>query len=536
MGTIRWGWNKDAFLRGEAGGVAGNTTSNLADSVDDAVTSNYWWGWVIMIDQVLLTLRKASAWADSCSCHSDMLAAVSRKELEVTAEVVKRLQSCPMRCRRAAEIASEEFLQIIESSAEATAAELIISLPGNLTAAERRSAVEDFDLARAHLTFYFTSKLAYTAEEPWNVVILSHFDQHKARAAGRNVLRSRHPHPLMLRLRTDLRGQMQAWIGGAPLLQFKELAAVICGLRGINTRERPAEGQHAKQHKRGLGRHCHTEAFMSYGLRKTEYVQEIQANQTASAEFAFCCQCVPNAEAACEAAGFSKHPAIQEQTRERNMFRHPIYGRVIYHADGMTLYRSPPPAIGFNRDNRPGPGAGEDECQDNDAGGGDGAGGGGDGHGGGGDGADRRGDCAEGEADGPKDNVNEGSMGSPGFGACSGDQPVNGVDHAAGSQGQQSTSHCGGSGSGQQQGQRGDRGELCHRVSSVQGAGGGQDDGNDEDDGRGHCQHRHVIRWHHGAFQLLLNDLLQFVNALLKHEQATYFSLPLHQGTLSSLR
>ena len=99
MGTIRWGWNKDAFLRGEAGGVAGNTTSNLADSVDDAVTSNYWWGWVIMIDQVLLTLRKASAWADSCSCHSDMLAAVKRKELEVTAEVVKRLQSCPMRCR-----------------------------------------------------------------------------------------------------------------------------------------------------------------------------------------------------------------------------------------------------------------------------------------------------------------------------------------------------------------------------------------------------------------------------------------------------
>ena len=103
----------------------------------------------------------------------------------------------------------EEFLQIIDSSAEAIAAELIISLPGNLTAAERRSAVEDFDLARAHLTFYFTSKLAYTAEEPWNVVILSHFDQHKARAAGRNVLRSRHPHPLMLRLRTDLRGQMQ---------------------------------------------------------------------------------------------------------------------------------------------------------------------------------------------------------------------------------------------------------------------------------------------------------------------------------------
>ena len=86
--------------------MAGNTTSNLADSVDDAVTSNYWWGWVIMIDQVLLNLRKASAWADSCSCHSDMLAAVSRKELEVTAEVVKRLQSCLMSCRRAAEIAS----------------------------------------------------------------------------------------------------------------------------------------------------------------------------------------------------------------------------------------------------------------------------------------------------------------------------------------------------------------------------------------------------------------------------------------------
>ena len=88
--------------------------------------------------------------------------------------------------------------------------------------------------------------------EPWNVVILSRFDQQKARAAGRNVLRSRHPHPLMLRLRTDLRGQMQAWIGGAPLLQFKELAAVIGGLRGINTSERPAEGQHAKQHKRAL--------------------------------------------------------------------------------------------------------------------------------------------------------------------------------------------------------------------------------------------------------------------------------------------
>ena len=64
---------------------------------------------------------------------------------------------------------------------------------------------------------------------------------------------------------------------GVAVAGMEELCGYIGKLRIIRTSERPGEEQHAKVHKRGMGRHFHTDQFMSYWLRSPEIAAEINA-------------------------------------------------------------------------------------------------------------------------------------------------------------------------------------------------------------------------------------------------------------------
>ena len=61
----------------------------------------------------------------------------------------------------------------------------------------------------------------------------------------------------------------------------------VGALRAIRTNERVGEGQHAKVHKRGLGRHRHTVHFMSYGLRAKELAGMMNRDPHALSELAY---------------------------------------------------------------------------------------------------------------------------------------------------------------------------------------------------------------------------------------------------------
>ncbi len=148
-----------------------------------------------MMNKVCAMLRRASAWSDSCSCHAAFLQANAYDTLP--SELKKAVDTCPMRCRRAAELSSGEFLAAVHDALQVSNAELIAELPRALPATDRQALLLDIDYALSHSVLYLTAKLSYASELPWSVVQIAHFDTDIVGAAARRALESKHPHPVL---------------------------------------------------------------------------------------------------------------------------------------------------------------------------------------------------------------------------------------------------------------------------------------------------------------------------------------------------
>ena len=144
-----------------------------------------------------------------------------------------------------------------------------------------------------------------------------------------------HPQRVKLRqrLRGELRPQCEQWLGseGSEALfqpALKELVRLVSALRFIPTSERPIEAQHAKTHKRGLGHHHHSEAYMSQYLRKAEVVDMLEKRPESLKNLAFFCTVGRNATRSRAALGLSHHQSILAATSEKRMDRGPSYSKV----------------------------------------------------------------------------------------------------------------------------------------------------------------------------------------------------------------
>ena len=163
-------------------------------------------------------------------------------------------------------------------------------------------------------------------------------------------------HPLRLKLRGPMAPVLQRVLAGEDQFAAEqvEFAIEVSKLRFIPTCEYQAEGQHAKTHKRGLGRHNHTEQYQSYGLRLPELARALDSRPEVMHELAYCCQVTYNAQMACQAVGLSGHPSVTQQTHEaaatQRKSRLLVHAKVIYHADSHTLYRAVPPDLEYRPD------------------------------------------------------------------------------------------------------------------------------------------------------------------------------------------
>lgn len=195
--ALRWGWSKAKFL-GDQGAASvdgpggAEATSNMAMTVDAAVGSQMFWSWLRMLEALSATLRKASAWADGCACHSDLH--------DVFADVPLRLQrqwaSCPMRGMRAPELSAGLFTKLFTSLCKRSAAELMVDLHRDLQAEERADIISEYGLAASHMCFYVVLKLAHFRELPWKVFQVAHYDISVAHAALAECLSATHKHPI----------------------------------------------------------------------------------------------------------------------------------------------------------------------------------------------------------------------------------------------------------------------------------------------------------------------------------------------------
>ena len=197
----KWGWDKDAYVRGaqddgdegQAHQARVQEATAIASMVDDAVTDVLWWAWVMMMDKLCLLLREAARWAGRCSCHEKY---IKQHVLEVFPKVLKVIAQCPLRGRRAPELSKGAFFHMLQDVADTTAADLVAQLPAGIPAQSRVDLLQEFDLGRAHIDFYFAVKLSYLSEEPWCIVQLADSDLATQSNMIRQVLASQCQHPL----------------------------------------------------------------------------------------------------------------------------------------------------------------------------------------------------------------------------------------------------------------------------------------------------------------------------------------------------
>ena len=161
-------WDEDVFLGGNADQDEGRrrSTLDLAQDVSKAVHDPAWWAWLSMLEVLCGLLREHTVWAESCPCHYDILHSHGQ---HLSKELKAQFKCCPMRGRRAAELAAGEFLELLGRLWAVTSVNLLRVLPANTNQGQRCSILQEFDHARTHPGFYFAMKVSHLQEMPWKI-------------------------------------------------------------------------------------------------------------------------------------------------------------------------------------------------------------------------------------------------------------------------------------------------------------------------------------------------------------------------------
>ena len=190
------------------------------------------------------------------------------------------------------------------------------------------------------------------SEPPFLLFQLAHHDEEVARSACERLLESATAHPRHRRLLQEpLRSQARQWLDGTDLMDksVSDLCNFVAELRLVPTNDRPIEAQHAKTHRRGLSRPCHTTKYQSYGLRITELERQVRAHPSTISDFAALASMAQNNVLAVRCVGLDYHPTVISSTANRKD-RDPALADVIYHGDPWSLYTEAAPSVHFLKD------------------------------------------------------------------------------------------------------------------------------------------------------------------------------------------
>jgi hypothetical protein len=151
-----WDIGKFSFGAAVAEGPVEEGRVRLA-VVDEAIKSSWFWGYLEMIDCVAECLQEVGTWAESCPCHgNDPSLAGPSRHLRVRFFGDRTgLQTCPMRTRRAPEMANNAVLRCLRQLL-AIAAPSLLLMPciAATSPIDRNAILFDFGRAKRHILLF----------------------------------------------------------------------------------------------------------------------------------------------------------------------------------------------------------------------------------------------------------------------------------------------------------------------------------------------------------------------------------------------
>ena len=348
--ALRLGWSREAYLAGSSIQSRGVNV----ETVDKLVHCPWFESYLLMLKTFSAIVLHLIHWVESCPCHWHLLTGASAHLLSKTDRHL--LEQCPMRTRRAPELAQGDFLKELTSFSSHSGSEFLRKFPVDLEESQQASIIREFEHGRAYLTMVLMLKTAHFRSQPWSAAGLAYHDQERARevwSAFRARLDTDSGEAASLRrqlpqlVTPEVLRQGDNWYCGADLDSCPDFAEAVSCLALIPIAERRVESQHARTQKGSKKSPHHSPAYMSLQLRGREISEQMCGDpKEFVSKLAPCVfQCRSYRKAA-QAVNLNRHPAIVNgsgNSRDR------VVRDAIYRADTASLHQ-PMPDV-FVRDN-----------------------------------------------------------------------------------------------------------------------------------------------------------------------------------------
>lgn len=332
-------------------------------TVDAAVSSTFFWSYILMLQTLARTLATLVSWVDGCTCHWFVLQALREgagEGVDTLADAAATMQArhawerCPLRGRRLPELAAGDFVHDLGELFAQRGVHLVQSLALDLTDPQRLSIIKDFERGRSHLAFTLAAKLTHWQSPPWCAFALAHPDPAKAAAAYEKVRDAGvepDTHPLCREILSGaLHSQFEVWFsdygccfsdvgpgeGELPLVRAK-----LAELRLAPSSDRMVEALHAESSKVIKRAPNHKEAYVSLCHRCEDLFSEMDTNPAVLSQLASVMAPLGSPKTMVECLGLAGHPSCSQTSGSRDG----LFQQIIYSNDPHSKYSWAPQCL-----------------------------------------------------------------------------------------------------------------------------------------------------------------------------------------------
>ena len=316
-----------------------------------------------MIGVVGQLVMELFAWAEGCPCHTRQPSldgnVFARQDRTFKEKTGANLAGCPLRGRRAPELAAGDLEDWLERLCDMASTRLLVMVRAqDLSDSDRSTLMADFLQARYHLVFTFRIKLGSWSSFPGLAFALGHHKPEVRKTAAQCIVSLEFTMDELRTFPTWARDMVtdgsccnselhEVAAGRTQIHLLPSLGVITAKLKLAPTVERHVEGLHASTHQDLLGSanagpvHIQFHSVFPF-LRK----RLLECEGAFLPKFASLCSSVRNVVFAVEVLGLQRHPAVQQLLATQHGHRREAMRKsrhtlidVIYHLDDATLFQ-----------------------------------------------------------------------------------------------------------------------------------------------------------------------------------------------------
>ncbi len=370
--ALRLVWNQEVFLRGDEDIQESQNDSTFnVGLISKAIESVEWWSYGHMLVELHAIGNIPSAWGSGCACHEWVCASsTSHPENVVSTQILLSAREaaglgrtghdgvgfdCPLKGKRAPEIASGKLLHLVAEHSERGRAEVLMNC-SQLSAEQREKIVNDFSLGVDYIQLTLELKTGHWWQAlPWMLAALG-LPQFQGPGASQEILRKAmdefgkvpcepvHHDALTWKIfqpRSQIRAQIQHLLddGNSSLRDMHELYSIICRLAFIPIVERIVEGAHSLVH-RHTGYRKVSGAYISVAMRLSE-MDEILKTEAGKSKFIAAFTYLRNSRHLTKSFRLQEHPMWLElvgKPRSQQSGQRKLCNAMMYSTDTVTMF------------------------------------------------------------------------------------------------------------------------------------------------------------------------------------------------------